>query len=153
VFCYHEFNSWWTIVKLRVIVPWRSQSNHDTWATLLNKKSCVLTISYNFWSSGKRLILTIRLYSIISPRAVKMGWNSRANSAHHGFRPGWVEIFLQILIRVDFWPGSFRTRFIRVEPVVSRVGDKRVTQVFLFFLLSWVLYLGHVKLFFYPTHK
>jgi len=35
-------------------------------------------------------------------RAVKMGWNPRANPAHHGFRQGWVEIFLQISIRVDF---------------------------------------------------
>jgi len=35
-------------------------------------------------------------------RAVKMGWNPRANSAHHGFGSGWVEFFLQISIRVDF---------------------------------------------------
>jgi len=27
-------------------------------------------------------------------RAVKMGWNPRANPAYHGFGPGWVEIFL-----------------------------------------------------------
>jgi len=32
-------------------------------------------------------------------------------------------------------------------------ADKRVTQVFLIFLLSWALHLGHVRLFFYPTHK
>jgi len=59
-------------------------------------------------------------------RVVKMGWNPRANPAHHGFgpgEPGWVEIFLQISIRVDFWPGSFRIRIIRVERVVSRVGS------------------------------
>jgi len=31
-----------------------------------------------------------------------MGWNPLANSAHHEFEPGWVEIFLQILIWVDF---------------------------------------------------
>jgi len=37
-------------------------------------------------------------------RAVKMGWNSRANSAHHGFGLGWTQI-------------------IRVELVVSRVGS------------------------------
>jgi len=35
-------------------------------------------------------------------RAVKMGWNPRANPAHHRFGPGWIEIFLQISIRVDF---------------------------------------------------
>ena len=39
-------------------------------------------------------------------RVVKMGWNSRANPAHHGFGLGWVEIFLQISIWVDFLPGS-----------------------------------------------
>jgi len=38
----------------------------------------------------------------LKSRAVKIGWNPRANPAHHGFRPGWVEIFLQISIRVDF---------------------------------------------------
>jgi len=27
-------------------------------------------------------------------RDVKMGWNPRTNLAHHGFGPGWVEIFL-----------------------------------------------------------
>jgi len=26
-------------------------------------------------------------------RAVKMGWNPRANLAHHGLGSGWVEIF------------------------------------------------------------
>jgi len=94
-------------------------------------------------------------------KAVKMGWNPQAEPVHHGFRSGWVEIFLQISIRVDFWLGSFRTRLTRVEPVVSRVWaglahqpvHKRVTQVFFIFFLSWALHLGHVRLFFYPTHK
>jgi len=40
-------------------------------------------------------------------RAVKMGRNPQANPAHHGFGLGRVEICLQILIRVDFLPGSF----------------------------------------------
>jgi len=35
-------------------------------------------------------------------RAVKMGWNLRVNPAHHEFGSGWVEILLQISIRVDF---------------------------------------------------
>jgi len=45
-----------------------------------------------------------------SMRAVKMGWNPRVNLAHHGFRLGWTwtEFFLQISIRVDFWPDSSR---------------------------------------------
>lgn len=36
-----------------------SQSNHDVWAcvTLLSK-NCAVTNDYNFWSSGKCLILT-----------------------------------------------------------------------------------------------
>ena len=38
----------------------------------------------------------------VPPRVVKMGWNPRANPTHHRFRSGWVEIFLQISIRVDF---------------------------------------------------
>jgi len=41
-------------------------------------------------------------------RVVKMGWNPWVNPAHHRFGSGWVEIFLQISIRVDFWPGSPR---------------------------------------------
>jgi len=49
-------------------------------------------------------------------RAVKMGWNSRANPAHHGFRPGWVEFFLQISIRVDFWPDSPGTHRVGFRP-------------------------------------
>jgi len=39
-------------------------------------------------------------------RTVKMGWNTRVNSAHHRFGPGWVENCLQISIRVDVWPDS-----------------------------------------------
>jgi len=74
-----------------------------------------------------------------------MGWNLQVNSAHHGFRSGWVEIFLQISIRVDFRPGSSRTRFIRVESMVSQVGqqpaNKRVTQVF-FIKLGFTFVLG-----------
>jgi len=39
----------------------------------------------------------------VSRRVAKMGWNPRrANPAHHRFGSGWVEIYLQILIRVDF---------------------------------------------------
>jgi len=37
-------------------------------------------------------------------RVVKMGWNLRVNLAHHGFRPGWVEIFLQIQWGLIFDP-------------------------------------------------
>jgi len=39
-------------------------------------------------------------------RVVKMGWNPQGNSTHNGFGSGWVKNFLQISIRVDFWPGS-----------------------------------------------
>jgi len=38
----------------------------------------------------------------IPGRALKICWNPRANPAHHGFESSWVEIFLKILIRVDF---------------------------------------------------
>jgi len=31
-------------------------------------------------------------------RVVKIGWNPQVNPTHHGFKPGWVENFLQILI-------------------------------------------------------
>ena len=79
-------------------------------------------------------------------RAVKMSWNLRANPAHHGFGSGWVEIFLQISIRVDFWPGSSG-----LNPWWARLAhqpaDKRVTSIFISFLLSWTLHLGHIKLF------
>jgi len=39
---------------------------------------------------------------MIMNKVIKMDWNPQANLAHHGFGSGWVEIFLQILIRVDF---------------------------------------------------
>jgi len=55
-------------------------------------------------------------------KAVKMGWNPWANPIHHGLGLGWVEFFLQILIRVDFLPGSPRIWLTRIEPVVSRIG-------------------------------
>jgi len=51
-----------------------------------------------------------------------MGWNLRVNLVHHEFGLGWVEIFLQISIQIDFWPDSFRIQLIRVELVVSRVA-------------------------------
>jgi len=35
-------------------------------------------------------------------RAIKMSWNLQDNSAHRGFGSGWVEIFLQISIQVNF---------------------------------------------------
>jgi len=36
--------------------------------------------------------------------AFKIGWNPQANSVHYGFGPGWVEIFLQISVQVNFDP-------------------------------------------------
>jgi len=61
---------------------------------------------------------------------------------------GWIGLIfvLQILIRIDFLSGSFRTWLIRVKLVVSRVGG--YTSIFYFCLLSWALHLDHVKLFF-----
>jgi len=53
---------------------------------------------------------------------MKVGQNPWVNLVHHGFRTGWIEIFLQISVRVNFWLGPPRTWLIRVEPVVSRVG-------------------------------
>jgi len=47
------------------------------------------------------------LYYIGKSRAVKMGWNPRANPAHHGFGPGWVEFFF-----TNFNMGWFLTRLI-----------------------------------------
>ena len=35
-------------------------------------------------------------------RVVRMGWNLQASPAHHRFELGYVKIFLQILIQVDF---------------------------------------------------
>jgi len=56
---------------------------------------------------------------VVSRRVAKMGWNPRrANPAHHRFGSGWVEIYLQILIRVDFWASSSRTRLTEVEFMV-----------------------------------
>jgi len=52
-----------------------------------------------------------------------MGYNPRAKLAHHGFGPGWVEKSLQILVQVKNEPNPLRTRIIRVEPVMSRVGS------------------------------
>jgi len=45
-------------------------------------------------------MIFISLFSKLSnanTRAVKMDWSSQVNLAHHGL--GWIEIFLQILIR------------------------------------------------------
>jgi len=39
------------------------------------------------------------------------------------FKQGWIEIFLQILVRINFWPSPPRTQLTWVEPVVSRVGS------------------------------
>jgi len=64
-------------------------------------------------------------------RVVKMGWNPWVNPAHHGFESGWVEIFLQISIRVDFWPGSSG-----LNSWWAGLADKRVTQVFLFIFIK-----------------
>jgi len=52
-------------------------------------------------------------------RAVKMGYNPRANPAHHGFGSGWVEKKLKISVRVKNESNSLRTRLIRIEPQVS----------------------------------
>jgi len=52
-----------------------------------------------------------------------MGYNPRANPAHHGFRLGWVEKKLQISVRVKNEPNPLRTRLIWVEPVMSRVDS------------------------------
>jgi len=57
-----------------------------------------------------------------------MGWNPRANPAHHGFWLSWIKIFLQISIRLDFWHGSFRTRLTWVEPVVNRVTNPQIKE-------------------------
>jgi len=52
-----------------------------------------------------------------------MGYNPRASPAHHGFGSGWIEKKLQISVRVKNEPNPPRTRLIRVEPVMSRVGS------------------------------
>jgi len=41
-----------------------------------------------------------------------MGYNPRANPAHHGFRLSWVEKKLQISVWVKIEPNSLRTRLI-----------------------------------------
>ena len=56
-------------------------------------------------------------------RTIKMGYNPRANLAHHGFGSSWVEKELQISVRVKNKPNPLRTRLIRIEPVMSRVGS------------------------------
>ena len=50
-------------------------------------------------------------------RAVKMGYNPRANPTYHGFGLDWVEKKLQISVQVKNEPNPLRTRLIRVEPV------------------------------------
>jgi len=62
-------------------------------------------------------------YACTFIRAVKMGYNPRANPIHHGFGSGLVEKKLQILVRVKNEPNPLRTRLIRDEPVMSRVGS------------------------------
>jgi len=52
-----------------------------------------------------------------------MGYNPRANPAHHGFGSGRVEKELQISVRVKNEPNPLKTLLIRVEPVMSRVGS------------------------------
>jgi len=52
-----------------------------------------------------------------------MGYNPRANLAHHGFGTGWVEKKLQILVQVKNEPNPLRTRLIWVEPVMSRIDS------------------------------
>jgi len=49
-------------------------------------------------------------FMTIISRAVKVGQNSWANPVHHEFKPGWIKIFLQILIWVNFWPSPPRTQ-------------------------------------------
>jgi len=46
-----------------------------------------------------------------------MGYNPRANPAHHGFEPDWVENKLQISVQVKNEPNPLRTRLIRVEHI------------------------------------
>jgi len=70
-------------------------------------------------------------------KVVKVGKNSWVNLIHHGYGPGWVKIFLQMLVRINFWPDSPRTRLTRVESVVSRVGPptRMVTHIMLGFAM------------------
>jgi len=54
-------------------------------------------------------------------RAVKMARNPRANPAHQGFGPGWIENFYKFQYMLTF--DSLRIRLTRVEPVMSRVDS------------------------------
>jgi len=36
-------------------------------------------------------------------RVVKLSWNAWTNSINHRFGLGWIEMFLQIWVRVSFW--------------------------------------------------
>jgi len=63
-----------------------------------------------------------------SIRAVKMGYNPRVNPAHHGFGSDRVEKKLQISVRVKNELDSLKTRFIRIEPVMSRIGGSPTHQ-------------------------
>jgi len=73
---------------------------------------------------------------MVGSKVVKMGWNPRVNLTHHGFGPGWVEIFLQISIRVDFLPDSrgFNPWW---AGLAHQSANKRVTQVFFFIKLGF----------------
>jgi len=61
-----------------------------------------------FWWCSRNVLLVFAQCSSgvrasgVFVRAVKMGWNPRANLAHHGFGSGWVETFLQISVWVNF---------------------------------------------------
>jgi len=44
-----------------------------------------------FHNNSHNSIIMLSLIMIQHNRAVKMGWNPRANPTHHGFGPGWVE--------------------------------------------------------------
>jgi len=81
-------------------------------------------------------------------RTVKMGWKSQANSAHHWFGPGWVEFFLQISVRVNFWPGSpgLNSWWVRLIYQPANNGSHK------YFLLYWILHLTRVKFFFFSQH-
>jgi len=52
------------------------------------------------WAFSNQIYKNVHASAHVMPitRAITMGWNPRANPAHHGFGSGWVEIFLQISI-------------------------------------------------------
>jgi len=52
-----------------------------------------------------------------------MSSNLRVNPAYYEFGLCWVEIFLQISIRVNFWLDPPRTRLTLIEPVVSWIDS------------------------------